>query len=353
MQSKGGLKPMKKIISLILVLVFALSVFTVVISAESANTGDVDSNGEITYLDYMLVKRSILGTYTMNESELARGDVSGDGRISGIDYIMIKRHCMGTYVIGGGTSDDEASAPESSDHETSTPESSTPAVTVCNHSEKEVRNASEPSSSKDGYSGDIYCKNCGEKLFTGSSYSTSTAVYGYTLNDGSTLYLPSNVDATAYTMALAVNGETSKHSTIEDEILRLINIERAKEGLAPLSLYKNGWQFAYIRAQECVGTFSHTRPDGRSWSTAYTDANITFMGAWGENIVMMGSSCTYDNEYVAQRFVELWMNSEGHRANILSDKYDCTTIGVEVKWVEEKGMYYYVGVQNFFGDYNY
>ena len=51
-----------------------------------------------------------------------------------------------------------------------------------------------------------------------------------------------------------------------------------------------------------------TRPDGRSFATAYTDAGIPYSYA-GENIAY-----GYAN---AQTVFAAWMNSEGHRANIL------------------------------------
>ena len=52
------------------------------------------------------------------------------------------------------------------------------------------------------------------------------------------------------------------------QIVNLVNEERAKEGLAPLTLDTNVSAAAQVRAQEIVTSFSHTRPDGTSFSTA-------------------------------------------------------------------------------------
>ncbi len=345
---------MKKIISFVLILTFIISSLVIVISAQRYALGDANLDGRVDYMDYIVVKRQCMGTLKISSEALAYADVDGSGNIDYMDYMMLKRHCMGTYVIedtlGGESSEPEESTPEESKPEESNPEIVAPED--CNHPEKELRGAVEPTSAKDGYFGDLYCTKCNTKLFTGSAYTSSTSIYRYDLPDGSELKLPSTVDVSAYTMALVANGAKSKHSTIEEEILRLVNIEREKAGVAPLRLDTNGWRFAYIRAQECVGTFSHTRPDGRGWATVYSDANVRISGTWGENIVMMGTSGSYTDEYVATNFMKLWMNSEGHRANILNPNYDFITIGVEVQWVQEDGMMYYTGVQNFFGDFN-
>ena len=58
-------------------------------------------------------------------------------------------------------------------------------------------------------------------------------------------------------------GETAiDRNTFAEEILRLVNEERAKENLKPLQLADDLCQWANIRAKECVELFSHTRPNG-------------------------------------------------------------------------------------------
>ena len=103
------------------------------------------------------------------------------------------------------------------------------------------------------------------------------------------------------------------------EVVRLVNVERSKEGLSPLGTFDSLTQAAQIRAPEVGVLFSHDRPDGTSCFTAL-DQTGAKKGAytWGENIAAGNAT--------AAETVEQWMNSPGHRANILNPKY--THIGV-------------------------
>ena len=76
-------------------------------------------------------------------------------------------------------------------------------------------------------------------------------------------------------------------------------------------------QAAQVRAAETVQSFSHTRPNGSSFSTALTEAGVSYTRS-GENIAYGQST--------PQQVVQAWMNSSGHRANILNESF--TTIGV-------------------------
>ena len=61
--------------------------------------GDVNSDGKIDEYDYILVARSILGTYTLSDEQKTLSDINKDGVINEYDYILIARHHFGTYVI--------------------------------------------------------------------------------------------------------------------------------------------------------------------------------------------------------------------------------------------------------------
>ena len=82
---------------------------------------------------------------------------------------------------------------------------------------------------------------------------------------------------------------------------------------------------AKVRVKELTELFSHTRPDGTSCFTALEDAGASYMAA-GENIAA--------GQFSPELVMYSWMNSEGHRANILSSNY--SQIGI--------GCYYYNGV---------
>ena len=61
-----------------------------------------------------------------------------------------------------------------------------------------------------------------------------------------------------------------------EQVVKLVNEERAKVGAGALTLDKEIEAAALVRAKEIEISFSHTRPDGRNFSTALTDSGITF-----------------------------------------------------------------------------
>ena len=115
-------------------------------------------------------------------------------------------------------------------------------------------------------------------------------------------------------------GEEAPGNTLEayaTEVVRLVNEERAKAGLSPLSVNELANKAAAVRSKEQVSSFSHTRPNGTSFSTALTEVGVSYRSA-GENIAYGQRS--------PQQVMQGWMNSSGHRANILNNGY--TQIGV-------------------------
>ncbi len=101
------------------------------------------------------------------------------------------------------------------------------------------------------------------------------------------------------------------------QVVKLVNEERAKAGLSPLTVDSKVAAAASTRAKEIETSFSHTRPDGSSFSTALTQSGASFRGA-GENIAY--------GQRTPEEVMKGWMNSQGHRANIMNK--DFTTIGV-------------------------
>ena len=105
----------------------------------------------------------------------------------------------------------------------------------------------------------------------------------------------------------------------ELEVVRLVNAERASYGLPALSIRADLCQYARIKSQDMhdSGYFSHTSPNYGSPFDMMKSFDITYSHA-GENIAMGYST--------PEAVVSAWMNSEGHRANILSASY--TELGV-------------------------
>lgn len=103
-------------------------------------------------------------------------------------------------------------------------------------------------------------------------------------------------------------------------ILEQVNAARAAEGLAALVLDPVLCQAARVRAAECEKSFSHTRPDGTKYKTAIAEAGIS-SGYTGENVAT--GYTTVDQAMAG------WLKSDGHRANILNERF--TKIGIALK----------------------
>ena len=121
---------------------------------------------------------------------------------------------------------------------------------------------------------------------------------------GQTVYLPSRDEAA---------------DAYEREVVRLVNEERAAQGLKAL---KTNWELSRVaryKSQDMRdrGYFSHTSPTYGSPFTMIRNFGISFRTA-GENIAKGYAT--------PQAVVRGWMNSDGHRANILNASF--TEIGV-------------------------
>ncbi|SLK36712.1 Morphogenetic protein safA [Mycobacteroides abscessus subsp. abscessus] len=107
--------------------------------------------------------------------------------------------------------------------------------------------------------------------------------------------------------------------TVEREVIRLCNIERQKNGLPALI---ENWELSRVARDKSMDMaqkkyFSHTSPTYGSPFDMMKAYGISYKSA-GENIAQGQTS--------AQAVVQAWMNSSGHRANILSKNF--TQIGV-------------------------
>lgn len=110
-----------------------------------------------------------------------------------------------------------------------------------------------------------------------------------------------------------------------DEVIRLINEERAAEGKSALKKNDELCENAQLRAVEISSYFSHTRPNGKDCFTAIT---VPY-GYAGENIAM--------GQRTPEEVMDCWMNSTGHRSNILSSNYTSVGVGYDPEsncWVQ-------------------
>lgn len=112
------------------------------------------------------------------------------------------------------------------------------------------------------------------------------------------------------------------------QIAAIVNRERAANGLKLLKYSDTLSDAAIVRVNEIQTYFSHTRPDGTSCFTAVTDMGVRYRYI-GENIAYGQNS--------PEDVMNAWMNSSGHRANILSENFDYIGIGVTYR----NGTYYW------------
>lgn len=114
------------------------------------------------------------------------------------------------------------------------------------------------------------------------------------------------------------SSSSSNSSSFISEVVRLVNIERAKENLSALSESSELDGAANIRANEIITKFAHQRPDGREWHTVLAESGISY-NASGENIAA--------GQRTPAEVVEGWMNSPGHRANIMNSSFNKIGVG--------------------------
>jgi len=112
------------------------------------------------------------------------------------------------------------------------------------------------------------------------------------------------------------------------QMLNLLNAERARVGRPALRMDTAMMNTAMQRAAETTTSFSHTRPNGQHWSTLLPAGNTW----WGENLAV--------GQATAADAMKGLMNSPGHRANIVHDKFTSVGIGV----FEHNGSRYWVQI---------
>ena len=116
----------------------------------------------------------------------------------------------------------------------------------------------------------------------------------------------------------------------EDKIIELVNTERAKRGIPALKKDDRLMDTAHLRANELVQLFSHDRPDGSDFFSAF----LSGYNRWGENIA--------EGQKDPKKVMDSWMHSEGHKKNILNKDFDSIGVGCynnngTLEWVQNFG----------------
>lgn len=165
--------------------------------------------------------------------------------------------------------------------------------------------------------------------------SSAFADSSYTVVSGDTLWKIAVKTETGFQELIKANPQLSNPNLIypgqklnvpakatqneEQEVIRLVNVERAKAGLPAL---KYDWELARVAEHKSQDMhdkkyFDHNSPTYGSPFTMMKNYGIKYTAA-GENIAK--------GQTTPQQVVNAWMNSEGHRANILNKNF--THIGV-------------------------
>lgn len=130
---------------------------------------------------------------------------------------------------------------------------------------------------------------------------------------------------------------------MKQDIIDRTNALRKENGIAALTTSDKLMQAAQVRADEMAasGAYSHTRPDGRKYTTV-TDCKYV-----GENICQIPLIyLVQQNATLHERAVLLWSNSDGHRKNMTNADYGEIGVGL-AKGRDENGLDCWYCVQLF------
>lgn len=264
---------------------FLATLLTGVIAASSVATagaansdsfiyGDVNNDKKVSMVDAVLIMRNTLGLNDLSADAAVRADVDGDGSVTIKDSINVLRYICGildTFPVEEGPTQKPTEAPTAAPTEKPT-QKPTEAPTAA-PTEKPTQKPTEAPT----------------ELPTNSCNSIYDA----------------NTEKDCYTLSY--------------KVFEIVNQERIKAGVKPLKFNNDMYKAAMVRAKECDESFSHDRPNGTSCFTALKEAGVKYLSA-GENIAM-GYRTPAD-------VMKGWMDSEGHRNNILNPNFTDFACGV-------------------------
>ena len=285
---------MKKIASCLLAL--ALLVTLTACSGKSDNLSDgTDTSGTV----------SDTVKDTEKDTETAPAETTGEsnttGAETGTEQPTSDSKATAPAKDTTSATNPPATNPPSTNPPATNPPTTPPTVKTCNHSNTEVRNKKDATTSSEGYTGDTYCKDCGKLISSGSS-----------------------IPKIKQTVSVSHD-----YYDAEMKAFNEINAERIKNGLSPLTWNEGLYAGAKIRAQEHyefidlgIGAGPHKRKNGDDFYTAVTetsDYSFSSFCVWGENCG--GNSNSGD-------FVNGWMNSSAHKANMLYNGYSQMAVAI-------------------------
>ena len=280
---------------------FLATLLTGVIAASSVATagaansdsfiyGDVNNDKKVSMVDAVLIMRNTLGLNDLSADATVRADVDGDGSVTIKDSIYVLQYMCGildTFPVEEGPAQKPTEAPTAAPTERPT-QKPTEAPTAA-PTEKPTQKPTEAPTAAPTEKPTQKPTEAPAELPTNSCNSIYDA----------------NTEKDCYTLSY--------------KVFEIVNQERIKAGVKPLKFNNDMYKAAMVRAKECDESFSHDRPNGTSCFTALKEAGVKYFSA-GENIAM-GYRTPAD-------VMKGWMNSEGHRNNILNPNFTDFACGV-------------------------
>lgn len=130
-------------------------------------------------------------------------------------------------------------------------------------------------------------------------------------------------------------GTVSNADSVYIEMLNLVNEARAANGLNELWYSARVHEVSTLRAYELSSYYSHNRPDGSGFYTAFKELGLTYRKV-GENIAYGRNMFE-----TAEEVFNAWMDSPSHRENILNPNYECVAFGLCTLKVGKDTYYYW------------
>lgn len=147
---------------------------------------------------------------------------------------------------------------------------------------------------------------------------------------------PNTSSHTSKTPFINVGGGVfSNDDNVYLTLLKLVNNARREAGVKELWYSARVHDVCVIRATELSSYYSHNRPDGSWFSTAFKEIGIKYAKC-GENIAYGRNTFT-----TAEEVFKAWMDSESHRENILNPDFECAAFGLSVLEVDNDTYYYW------------
>lgn len=133
------------------------------------------------------------------------------------------------------------------------------------------------------------------------------------------------------TTSVETGGTTVTSDDVEERIHERVNAIRSEHDLSQLDhddeIASTARTYSHDMGERDY--FSHVSPEGESPADRL-DEYPSECSAVGENLALVGTRGAADADEIAERVVQGWMNSEGHRENILTARWDSQGIGVYI-----------------------